>query len=457
MGVSGSGKRTIIRALCNKYSLTLHVLEPAQIFLLGGRCTAVEATTRMLLNASLEPGGAAFLIPRCHDLVPKGSDTNDALIETLAAWLDPSASTNLSRLLVILTSSMEESMLHPLWNMVHLTLQMPLNLTPDNRRSLLQFFLGHSDLPPALLEDAVCYSGGFPPSALYSLSRQLHSRPEAVHDAQLLRLRLRQIRATLPDQQQQPPSSKGVTSLLQTHIEPVRWDEIYGQDQAKSQIQQAAKYLIDPCLRDRYRSRGLAPPRGILLHGPPGTGKTLLARATASALNAHFIPVTIPRILHAPIGESEKAIRSIFSQARHLQPSIIFFDEIDALVAVEFDTTNGRSSSTGSVTEKIATQIIEEFDAFDEDTLVLVMAATNLPDSVHPGLRRYRRLDTPIFVGPLSMAEQAQMIDDQADLFDREEIHSFKESLSDTPRTGAQLTQLIDQLKLKRLAASVIP
>lgn len=139
--------------------------------------------------------------------------------------------------------------------------------------------------------------------------------------------------------------------------------------------------------RDLYKKAQVNPPRGIMLCGAPGTGKTLIARALANECGVNFISVKGAELLSKYVGESERAIRNVFSKARQVAPSIIFFDEIDALAPV-------RSESEGNrVSEQVVSQMLAEMDGIEELSDVQVLAATNRKDIVDPALMRSGRFD----------------------------------------------------------------
>ena len=139
---------------------------------------------------------------------------------------------------------------------------------------------------------------------------------------------------------------------------------------------------------------GIQPPKGILLHGPPGCGKTLLARAVATESQANFISVRGPEIFSKWVGESDKAIREIFRKARMAAPSIIFFDEFDALVPARGMGGDSR------VTERVISQLLTEIDGLLTLQNVLVIAATNRPDIIDPAILRPGRFDRRVYVPP---------------------------------------------------------
>ena len=170
----------------------------------------------------------------------------------------------------------------------------------------------------------------------------------------------------------------------------VSWENIGGLDDIKNKLKEAVEWpLKNP---ERFKQLGIRPPRGILLYGPPGTGKTLLAKAVAKESEANFILVNGPSLLSKWVGESEKAVRKIFRKAKQTSPTILFFDEIDALVP-----RRGRSSGESQATEKIVNQMLTEIDGLESLNDVLVIAATNRPDMVDPALLRQGRFDQIIY------------------------------------------------------------
>jgi transitional endoplasmic reticulum ATPase len=136
---------------------------------------------------------------------------------------------------------------------------------------------------------------------------------------------------------------------------------------------------------------GIEPPKGVLLFGPPGTGKTLLAKAVANESEAKFITINGPEIFNKFYGESEKRIRDIFADAEKNSPAIIFIDEIDA-IAPSRESTIG----SGEVERRVVSQLLTMMDGLESRGKVIVMAATNRPDSIDSALRRPGRFDREI-------------------------------------------------------------
>ena len=141
-----------------------------------------------------------------------------------------------------------------------------------------------------------------------------------------------------------------------------------------------------------FERLGIQPPKGVLLHGPPGTGKTLLAKAVANETNAQFIHLDSPAVMSKYVGEAERKIRSVFQEAEKNAPSIIFIDEIDA-IAIK------REESYGEVERRVVAQLLATMDGLKARGKVIVIAATNRPNSIDPALRRPGRFDREIEIG----------------------------------------------------------
>lgn len=138
-----------------------------------------------------------------------------------------------------------------------------------------------------------------------------------------------------------------------------------------------------------FRKLGISPPKGVLLFGPPGTGKTLLAKAVANETNAHFISIAAPSLMSKFVGEAEERIRQVFKEAEDNAPSIIFFDEIDAIAPK-------RDEVIGEVERRVVAQLLASMDGMEARGNVVVIAATNRVNSIDEALRRPGRFDREI-------------------------------------------------------------
>ncbi len=184
------------------------------------------------------------------------------------------------------------------------------------------------------------------------------------------------------------------TAMREVYIETpnVHWDEVGGLEAVKQSLKEAVEWPLKT--PERFTRLGIQPPKGILLHGPPGCGKTLLARAVATESEANFIAIRGPEIFSKWVGESEKAIRETFRKARMAAPSIIFFDEFDALVPARGGGGDNR------VTERVISQLLTEIDGLMSLQNIVVIAATNRPDMIDLAILRPGRFDRRVYVPP---------------------------------------------------------
>ncbi|MFA4877251.1 MAG: CDC48 family AAA ATPase [Methanoregula sp.] len=195
------------------------------------------------------------------------------------------------------------------------------------------------------------------------------------------------------------PSAMREVMLEVSHV---KWQNVGGLESAKTEVREAIELPLTN--RQKFEDLGIEPPRGILLYGPPGTGKTLIAKAVASESGANFIPVRGPQLLSKWVGESERAVREVFKKARQVSPSIIFFDEIDALAP------SRGTSSDSHVSDNVLNQILTEMDGLEELKDVVVMGATNRPDIVDPALLRAGRFDRLVYIGEPTLEDRKRII-----------------------------------------------
>merc|ERR1712168_517132 len=170
----------------------------------------------------------------------------------------------------------------------------------------------------------------------------------------------------------------------------IGYDDVGGCRKQMAQI----KEMVELPLRhpQLFKALGIKPPRGILLYGPPGTGKTLIARAVANETGAFFFLINGPEIMSKLAGESESNLRKAFEEAEKNAPAIIFIDELDAIAPK-------REKTHGEVERRIVSQLLTLMDGLKQRAHVIVMAATNRPNSIDPALRRFGRFDREVDIG----------------------------------------------------------
>jgi transitional endoplasmic reticulum ATPase len=207
-----------------------------------------------------------------------------------------------------------------------------------------------------------------------------------------------------------------MTKAVDSSVPRITYDELGG---LKREVEKIREMVELPMRHpELFEKIGVEAPKGVLLYGPPGTGKTLLAKAVAGETNAHFISLSGPEIMGKYYGESEERIRDIFTQAEENAPSIIFIDEIDSIAPK-------REEVSGEVEKRIVSQLLTLMDGMKSRGKVVVIAATNRPDSIDPALRRPGRFDREIEIGIpdtegrfdiLSIHTRGMPIDEKVDL-----------------------------------------
>ena len=166
----------------------------------------------------------------------------------------------------------------------------------------------------------------------------------------------------------------------------IRFADVAGEDEAKENLQEIVNYLHDP---KKYEEIGASMPKGILLVGPPGTGKTMLAKAVAGESNVPFFSISGSEFVEMFVGMGASKVRDLFKQAKEKAPCIVFIDEIDAIG----QKRNSGQFGGNDEREQTLNQLLTEMDGFEGNTGVIILAATNRPDSLDPALTRPGRFD----------------------------------------------------------------
>jgi transitional endoplasmic reticulum ATPase len=236
------------------------------------------------------------------------------------------------------------------------------------------------------------------------------------------------------------------TAMREVYVESpnIHWDAVGGLEDVKESLKEAVEWPLKT--PERFTRVGITPPKGILLHGPSGCGKTLLARVVATESEANFISVRGPEIFSKWVGESEKAIREIFRKARMAAPSIIFFDEFDALVP-----SRGLGGDS-RVTERVISQLLTEIDGLVSLENVVVIAATNRPDIIDPAVLRPGRFDRRVYVPPPDFDARRKILGiktEEMPLDDSVSLDSISKSMDGY--SGADIDSLVREAGLNAL------
>ena len=227
----------------------------------------------------------------------------------------------------------------------------------------------------------------------------------------------------------------------------IRFADVAGEDEAKENLQEVVNYLHDP---SKYESIGAKMPKGILLVGPPGTGKTMLAKAVAGESNVPFFSISGSEFVEMFVGMGASKVRDLFKQAKEKAPCIVFIDEIDAIG----QKRSGGQYGGNDEREQTLNQLLTEMDGFEGNTGVIILAATNRPESLDPALTRPGRFDRRV---PVELP----------DLKGREEIlkvHAKKIALAPgidfttvarmaSGASGAELANIVNEAALRAVRA----
>ncbi|KAI0353669.1 AAA-domain-containing protein [Trametes cingulata] len=234
-------------------------------------------------------------------------------------------------------------------------------------------------------------------TAASSIVHFLRAHPDPLTEAQLAPLCITYSDFMLALQQVQPSSKREGFAT----VPDVTWADIGALHATREELHMA---IVQPIKRpELFSAVGIVAACGVLLWGPPGCGKTLLAKAVANESRANFISVKGPELLNKYVGESERAVRQVFSRARASSPCVIFFDELDALVPRRDDSMSESSA-------RVVNTLLTELDGLDARKSVYVIAATNRPDMIDPAMCRPGRLDKLLYVDLPTADERAEIV-----------------------------------------------
>ena len=224
----------------------------------------------------------------------------------------------------------------------------------------------------------------------------------------------------------------------------IKFDDVAGEDEAKENLSEIVNYLHDP---SKYRDIGASMPKGILLVGPPGTGKTMLAKAVAGEANVPFFSISGSEFVEMFVGMGASKVRDLFKQAKEKAPCIVFIDEIDAIGKKR---DGGKFGGGNDEREQTLNQLLTEMDGFESNNGVIILAATNRPESLDPALTRPGRFDrrVPVELPDLAGREailkvHARKIKPAEDV----DFHTIARMASGA--SGAELANIINEAALR--------
>jgi transitional endoplasmic reticulum ATPase len=399
-GPPGTGKTLIAKAVANEVDAHFSTISGPEI--VSGTYGESEKKLREIFDEAQANAPAIIFIDEIDSIAPKREDTKGELerrvVAQLLALMD--GLKGRGQVIVIAATNLPDSIDPALRRGGRFDREIEIGI-PD-KKGRMEIFQVHTRGVPLAdnvkIEEYANTTHGFVGADISLLVKEaaMHALrkiiPQIKIDEEIPSEVLDALRVTNED-----------FSEARKHVEPsamrevlvevpdITWKQVGGLEEVKQDLKEAVEWPLKfPDVFERLQTK---PPKGILMFGPPGTGKTLLAKAVANESECNFISVKGPELLSKWVGESEKGVREIFRKARQASPSIIFFDEIDALVP-----KRGSYQGSSHVTESVVSQILTELDGMEELKNVTVLAATNRPDMLDDALLRPGRLERHIYV-----------------------------------------------------------
>ena len=224
--------------------------------------------------------------------------------------------------------------------------------------------------------------------------------------------------------------------------EGIRFDDVAGEDEAKENLTEIVNYLHDP---SKYQEIGASMPKGVLLVGPPGTGKTMLAKAVAGEANVPFFSMSGSEFVEMFVGMGASKVRDLFKQAKEKAPCIVFIDEIDAIGKKRDGQIGGNDER-----EQTLNQLLTEMDGFGGNTGVIILAATNRPESLDPALTRPGRFDRRVPVELPDLKGREEILKVHAKKIKvAEDVDFNKVARMASGASGAELANIVNEAALR--------
>ena len=225
--------------------------------------------------------------------------------------------------------------------------------------------------------------------------------------------------------------------------EGIKFDDVAGEDEAKENLTEVVNYLHDP---SKYQEIGASMPKGILLVGPPGTGKTMLAKAVAGEANVPFFSISGSEFVEMFVGMGASKVRDLFSQAKEKAPCIVFIDEIDAIG----QKRSGGQYGGNDEREQTLNQLLTEMDGFEGNNGVIILAATNRPESLDPALTRPGRFDRRVPVELPDLKGREAILQVHAKKIKvAEDVDFNKIARMASGASGAELANIVNEAALR--------
>uniref|UniRef100_A0A3Q2PQF1 AFG2 AAA ATPase homolog A n=1 Tax=Fundulus heteroclitus TaxID=8078 RepID=A0A3Q2PQF1_FUNHE len=459
-GPPGTGKTMIARAIANELGAHMTVINGPEI--ISKFYGETEARLRQIFSEASQRQPAIIFIDELDALCPKRegaqNEVEKRVVASLLTLMDGIGSEGHSGQLLVLGATNRPQALDPALRrpgrfdkelevgvpgsaeradiLQKLLSPVPCSATTEELTQLADVAHGYVGADLA----AVCKEAG-----LHALKRALAVSQHA-SDQQLMGT----VTVSLQDLQWAMAAVKpSAMREVAIDVPKVRWSDVGGMAEVKLKLKQAVEWpLRHP---EAFTRMGIQPPKGVLLYGPPGCSKTMIAKALANESGLNFLAIKGPELLSKYVGESERAVREVFRKARAVAPSIVFFDEIDALAS-----ERGSSAASGGVGDRVLAQLLTEMDGVEQLRDVTVLAATNRPDMIDKALMRPGRLDRIVYVPLPDAATRREIFSLQFCKMPVAENVSLDELVARTNKySGAEITAVCREAALLALQEDI--
>ncbi|WP_311171571.1 CDC48 family AAA ATPase [Halobellus ordinarius] len=400
-GPPGTGKTLIAKAVANEIDASFHTISGPEI--MSKYYGESEEQLREIFEEAEEEAPAIVFIDEIDSIAPKrgeaGGDVERRVVAQLLSLMD--GLDERGEVVVIGATNRVDAIDPALRRGGRFDREIEIGV-PDRegRKEILQVHTRNMPLSDNIDLDAYAdNTHGFVGADIASLTKEAamnalrRIRPELDLESDEIDAEiLESLTVTSKDFKQ---AIKGIepSALREVFVEvpDVNWEHVGGLEDTKERLRETIQWPLE--YPEVYEAMDMQSAKGVLMYGPPGTGKTLLAKAVANESESNFISVKGPELLDKYVGESEKGVREIFQKARENAPTVVFFDEIDAIA-----TERGSNTGDSGVSERVVSQLLTELDGLETLEDVVVVATTNRPDLIDSALLRPGRLDRHVHV-----------------------------------------------------------
>ncbi|WP_430505451.1 CDC48 family AAA ATPase [Haloparvum sp. PAK95] len=400
-GPPGTGKTLIAKAVANEIDASFHNISGPEI--MSKYYGESEEQLREIFEEATEEAPAIIFMDELDAIAPKreeaGGDVERRVVAQLLSLMD--GLEERGQVVVIGATNRVDAIDPALRRGGRFDREIEIGVPDrDGRKEILQVHTRNMPLVDEIdLDEYAENTHGFVGADLESLAKE-----SAMHALRRIRPNidlesdeidadvLESIQVTENDFKE---AMKGIepSALREVFVEvpDITWEDVGGLEETKERLRETIQWPLD--YPEVFEELDMEAAKGVLMYGPPGTGKTLLAKAVANESESNFISIKGPELLNKYVGESEKGVREIFEKARSNAPTVVFFDEIDAIA-----TERGQNTGDSGVSERVVSQLLTELDGLESLEDVVVIATTNRPDLIDSALLRPGRLDRHIHV-----------------------------------------------------------